>query len=75
MIIYDFLNTQNVAILKRKSNEIKKYEVTFSLSSPFEKIASAGPRITRVHNHRLAVLCKFLGDFWTFWERDIFLKE
>ena len=26
------------------------------------------------HNryHRLAVLCKFSGDFWTLWERDIF---
>ena len=23
-------------------------------------------------NHCLAVLCKFLGDFWAFWERDIF---
>ena len=27
------------------------------------------------HNHRLAVLCKFLGDFWTFWERDIFSQR
>ena len=27
------------------------------------------------HNHRLAVLCKFLGDFWTFWERDIFFSK
>ena len=25
-------------------------------------------------NHCLAVLCKFLGDFGAFWERDIFLK-
>ena len=23
-------------------------------------------------NHCLAVLCKFLGDFWAFWEREIF---
>ena len=23
-------------------------------------------------DHCLAVLCKFLGDFWAFWERDIF---
>ena len=22
-------------------------------------------------NHCLAVLCKFLGDFWAFWKRDI----
>ena len=26
-------------------------------------------------NHDLAVLCKFLGDFWTFWERDIFSQR
>ena len=26
-------------------------------------------------NHRLAVLCKFLDDFWTFWERDIFSQR
>ena len=25
-------------------------------------------------NHCLAALCKFLGDFWAFWERDIFLN-
>ena len=23
----------------------------------------------------LAVLCKFLGDFWAFWERDIFSQR
>ena len=26
-------------------------------------------------NHCLAVLCKFLGDFWAFWERDIFFSK
>ena len=26
-------------------------------------------------NHCLAVLCKFLGDFWAFWERDIFSQR
>ena len=26
-------------------------------------------------NHCSAVLCKFLGDFWTFWERDIFSQR
>ena len=26
-------------------------------------------------NHCLAVLCKFLGDFWSFWERDIFFSQ
>ena len=26
-------------------------------------------------NHCLAVLCKFLGDFWAFWERDIFSRR
>ena len=27
------------------------------------------------HNHWLAALCKFLGDFWAFWERDIFSQR
>ena len=27
------------------------------------------------NDHRLAVLCKFLGDFWTFWERAIFSQR
>ena len=27
------------------------------------------------HNHCLAALCKFLGDFWAFWERDIFSQR
>ena len=26
-------------------------------------------------NHCLAVLCKYLGDFWAFWERDIFSQR
>ena len=26
-------------------------------------------------NHCLAVLCKFLGDFWAFWERVIFSQR
>ena len=26
-------------------------------------------------NHCLAVLCKFLGDFWSFWERDNFSQR
>ena len=26
-------------------------------------------------NHCLAVLCKFLGDFWAFWERYIFSQQ
>ena len=26
-------------------------------------------------NNCLAVLCKFLGDFWTFWERNIFSQR
>ena len=26
-------------------------------------------------NHCLAVSCKFLGDFWAFWERDIFSQR
>ena len=26
-------------------------------------------------NHCLAVLCTFLGDFWAFWERDIFFLK
>ena len=26
-------------------------------------------------NHCLAVLCKFLGDFWALWERDIFSQR
>ena len=26
-------------------------------------------------NHDLAVLCKFLGDFWVFWEREIFSQR
>ena len=26
-------------------------------------------------NGCLAVLCKFLGDFWAFWERDIFSQR
>ena len=26
-------------------------------------------------DHCLAVLCKFLGDYWVFWERDFFLKD
>ena len=26
-------------------------------------------------NHCSAVLCKFLGDFWAFWERDIFSQQ
>ena len=26
-------------------------------------------------NHCLAVLCKFLGDFWAFWERYIFSQR
>ena len=26
-------------------------------------------------NHCLAVLCKVLGDFWAFWERDIFFSK
>ena len=26
-------------------------------------------------NHCLAVLCKCLGDFWAFWERDIFSQR
>ena len=26
-------------------------------------------------NHCLAVLCNFLGDFWAFWERDIFSQR
>ena len=26
-------------------------------------------------NHCLAVLCTFLGDFWAFWERDIFSQR
>ena len=25
--------------------------------------------------HCWAVLCKFLGDFWEFWERDIFFPK
>ena len=27
------------------------------------------------YNPCLAVLCKFLGDFWVFWERDIFFSK
>ena len=27
------------------------------------------------HNHCLAALCKFLGDFWAFWEKDIFSQR
>ena len=26
-------------------------------------------------SHCLVVLCKFLGDFWAFWERDIFFSK
>ena len=26
-------------------------------------------------NHCLAVFCKFLGDFWAFWETDIFSQR
>ena len=26
-------------------------------------------------NHCLAVLCKLLGKFWAFWERDIFAQR
>ena len=26
-------------------------------------------------SHCLAVLCNFLGDFWEFWERDIFSQS
>ena len=26
-------------------------------------------------NHCLAVLCTCLGDFWAFWERDIFSQR
>ena len=26
-------------------------------------------------NHCLTVLCKFLSDFWVFWERDIFSES
>ena len=26
-------------------------------------------------NHYMAVLCKFLGDFWEFWERYIFSQR
>ena len=27
------------------------------------------------HKHCLAVLCKCLGDFWAFWEKDIFSQR
>ena len=27
------------------------------------------------HDHCLAVLCKFLCDFWSFWEREIFFSK
>ena len=26
-------------------------------------------------NRCLAVLCKFFGDFWAFWDRDIFSQR
>ena len=32
-------------------------------------------RLIKAGVHVKAVLCKFLGDFWAFWERDIFSQR
>ena len=51
-----------------------------SLNTAFPSIFSATFQATLnpsayLINHYLAVLCKFLGDFWAFWERDIFSQR
>ena len=44
------------------ANTSATFQATLSLSAYFI-------------NRCLAVLCKFLGDFWAFWERDIFSQR
>ena len=44
------------------ANSSVTFQATLSLSAYFI-------------NNCLAVLCKFLGDYWAFWERDIFSQS
>ena len=47
-----------------------------SLNTAFLPISQATLNLSaHLINHCLAVLCKFLGDFWAFWERDIFSQR
>ena len=56
------LRSLNKAFLPISRSRFKRPLFTLNLSAYFI-------------SHCLAVLCKFLGDFWAFWERDIFSQR
>ena len=68
-----FIGSCHVGVSKRFSRSISPavYTVSANISITFQATLNLYAYFI---NHCLAVFCKFLGDFWAFWERDIFLK-
>ena len=69
------LHNRKTSISLKRKKDISKRKTPFfcifkGLSNKHKKYLSA-----YFINHCLAVLCKFLGDFWAFWERDIFFSK
>ena len=52
--------------------EVAQHGLYVNISVTFQATLNLSAHLI---DHCLAVLCKFLGDFWAFWERDIFFSK